>query len=385
MDDMKKLVEKYKRELMEYSHKAAPSETASQPEKLSFPEMLPEEPAEQPQPAVSAGSASAAPSESARPVQPSQPVKPRIIGYSDDQRALNDLEKYFSDIIGGTSPEEPGASAEPAEPAEPATEDRSNRPEGVQTDDFNSLPPQFTDNPPQVGVTNEAVSPENNVITQDNEAEQPSQFPREGEHTTAEPGTIENIGTLPVSGQSPEEQLGRRTFVDQQGPVNSPDDVKPLVQEENDDFPQVPAEKEYPDLESFLAVNTCQGTLRFRTYTARNALPVPNARVVVFKVIGGKPHTFYELVTDQSGQTEEVPLPTPSSQLSQTPDSGVQPYSLYDADITAVGYAPVYVRNLPIFEGILSVQRTALVPSSEVSWETITEDEPNLTEVPDNA
>lgn len=382
MDDMKKLVEKYKRELMEYSHKAAPSETASQPEKLSFPEMLPEEPAEQPQPAVSAGSAPAAPSESVRPVQPSQPVKPRIIGYSDDQRALNDLEKYFSDIIGGTSPEEPGASAEPAEPA---TEERSNRPEGVQTDDFNSLPPQFTDNPPQVGVTNEAVSPENNVITQDNEAAQPSQFPREGENTTAEPGTIENIGTLPVSGQFPEEQLGRRTFVDQQGPVNSPDDVKPLVQEENDDFPQVPAEKEYPDLESFLAVNTCQGMLRFRTYTARNALPVPNARVVVFKVIGGKPHTFYELVTDRSGQTEEVPLPTPSSQLSQTPDSGVQPYSLYDADITAVGYVPVYVRNLPIFEGILSVQRTALVPSSGVSGETITEDEPNLTEVPDNA
>ena len=379
MDDMKKLVEKYKRELMEYSHKTAPATPAPQPEKLSFPEMLPEEPAEQPQHAVSAGSALAAPSESARPVQPSQPVKPRIIGYSDDQRALNDLEKYFSDIISST-PGEPDVSATVTE-----TPEKSDRPEGVQTDDFNSLPSQFTDDPPQLDVTNEAVSPENNIITQDNEREQVSQFPREGENTAAAPGTIEKIGTLPVSGQSPDEQLGRRTFVDQQGPVNSRDDIKPLVQEENDDFPQVPAEKEYADLESFLAVNTRQGTLRFRTYTARNALPVPNARVVVFKTIGGSPHTFYELITDQSGQTEVVPLPAPSSALSQTPDSGVQPYSLYDADITAKGYAPVYVRNLPIFEGILSVQRTALVPSPEVSGETINENEPNLTEVPDNA
>lgn len=38
MEDMKKLVEKYKRELMEYSRQAP------KPEKLSFPEMLPEEP-----------------------------------------------------------------------------------------------------------------------------------------------------------------------------------------------------------------------------------------------------------------------------------------------------------------------------------------------------
>ena len=30
------------------------------------------------------------------------------------------------------------------------------------------------------------------------------------------------------------------------------------------------------------------------------------------------------------------------------------------ADITAKGYAPVAIRNLPIFEGILSVQRTAM-------------------------
>lgn len=368
MDDMKKLVEKYKRELMEYSHKISP---APVPEKLSFPEMLPEEqPAqiptpeqencpepmepEQSQPAVDAGAAA--------------PVKPRIVGYSDDQRALNDLEKYFADII-NTAPA-------PDETAQ------SDRPEGMQTDDFNSLPPQFAGDTPQTDFTNSGVPIENNIITRDNEPEQPSQFQREGENTTAAPGTIENIGTLPVSGQSPDEQLGRRTFVDRSGPVNSPDDIRPLAHEKTGDFPAFPKEQEYEKLEDFLKVNTCQGTLRFRTYTARNALPVPNARVVIFKVIGGKPHIFYELVTDQSGQTEIVPLPAPSRELSQRPDSGVQPYSLYDADITAVGYEPVYVRNLPIFEGILSVQRAAMIPGADSTGENISEEEPDLTEVP---
>ena len=110
-------------------------------------------------------------------------------------------------------------------------------------------------------------------------------------------------------------------------------DIKPLVQQENDGHTKCPDEPEYDKLEDFLAVNTRQGTLRFRTYTARNALPVPNARVIVFKIIGGKPHTFYDLVTNQSGQTEIV-------------------------------------------------QRTAMIPRSEDSGETISENEPDLTEVP---
>lgn len=380
MDDMKKLVEKYKRELMEYS-KAAPA-----PEKLSFPEMLPDEAEPVPQspkpPAPQQDSEECGepectpvtlPAELSKPIEISQPdgfsqpkKAPRIVGYSDDQSAMNALEKYFSDM---------GAPAQgDTQPEEPETE----RPA------FNELPPQFTEEAPQYDFTNSAVSPENNVITDATEPEQPSQFPRSGENTTAEPGTIENIGAIPESGQSPDEQLGRRSFENRQTPVNSRDDIKPLVQSENDDFPKYAAEPEYADLDEFLKANIRQGFLRFRTYTARNALPVPDARVTVTKVIGGERHTFYDLTTDMSGQTKEVSLPAPSSSLSQTPDCSVQPYSLYDADITARGYDPVSIRNLPIFEGILSVQRAALIPAPErSSGEVITEKEPDLTEVSD--
>ena len=369
MDDMKKLVEKYKRELMEYSR------NAPAPEKLCFPEMLPDDsepqPAEPPAPQPQAEECGE-PECKAEPLsdnesQREEPKKaPRIIGYSDDRSAVNALEKYFSDI--GT----------------PVRDDtRTDEPE-TERPAFNELPPQFTEDAVQNDFTNSAVSPENNVITDATEPEQPSQFPRSGENTTAESGTVENIGVIPESGQSPDEQLGRRSFENRQSPVNSPDDVKPLVQSENGDYPRYAAEPEYADLDEFLKANVRQGFLRFRTYTARNALPVPNARVTVTKVIGGERHTFYDMTTDESGQTKEVSLPAPPGSLSQTPNSGVQPYSLYDADITAEGFAPVSIRNLPIFEGILSVQRAALIPSSERSGsQIISEKEPDLTEVAD--
>lgn len=366
MDDMKKLVEKYKRELMEYS------KTAAVPEKLSFPEMLPEEPpAEQPAPEPQ----SAAPQIEELPSAPrveeqevNEPVKsPRIIGYSDNQSALNSLEKYLSDL--GQTDTQP-ISEEP-------------QPQNT-TDDFTTLPPQFTGDVPQEDFTGEAVSPENNNLTGAVEPEPPTQFPAEGELTTGQPGEAENIGQIPESGQFPGEQLTGRSFESQQPPVNSRDDVKPLVQTENDDFKGYVPEPEYNNLDEFMKANPRQGSLRFRTYTARNALPVPNANISVTKMIGGRRHIFYNLTTDSSGQTEEVILPAPSDVYSQTADSGIQPFSLYDADIAADGYAPIAVRNLPVFEGILSVQRAALVPiAGGRRQETVTEEEPDLTEVRD--
>lgn len=352
MDDMKKLVEKYKRELMEYSKAAAPG-------KLDFPEMLPDAPEQPPRPEpVTQVPAEPQKSPAEQPA-PQEPKRPTIIGWSANDD-IRDFGRYFDDITS-----------------------QKNSPPAAD-DDFTTLPPQFTDEPPQLDQSNENVSPEHNSITDENEAEQPSEFRRDGENTTADPEQFDSIGTIPESGQSPDEQLGRRSFESRQSAVNSPEDVKPLVQQENDNFPQAPMEPECADMDEFLRLNPMQGSVRFRTYTARNALPVPGARVVLFKTIGGSRHIFYDVVTDISGLTATLALPAPPSHLSQSPNAKMQPYALYDADITAKGYIPVSVRSLPVFEGIISVQRAALVPSMGTDETTnITETEPYLTEVSD--
>ncbi len=453
MDDMKKLVEKYKRELMEYSR-------AAKPEKLSFPEMLPEEPAppavspEEPQSVeamtvlpsspepdteepeqISAGEA---PPFSYSPESVTERRKPRVVGYSDEGDALNSLEKYLSGLnskssvrtvpdfpdvpdvtddmpdyfdaespsAGAAAPEltgiaegqpvqpaspskgasnTPTAPTAPAAPSSPDMTGTENPADTANGPSFNELPPQFTDQAPQNDFTGDAVSPETNFDTDITEPEQPNPFPRSGEITAAAPGQEENIGNIPESGQSPGEQLGRRSFESQTPAVNSRDDIKELVTEKNDNYPPFPPEPEYASMEEFLKANTRLGSLSFRTYTARNALPVPGASITVFKKIGGARNTFFNLTTDRSGQTQEVMLPAPPSSLSQSPTSGVQPYSLYDAEITAEGYNPISIRNLPVFEGILSVQRAAMIPSTGMPspGETITEEEPDLTEVSD--
>ena len=355
-DNMKKLIEKYKQELMAAAGNSHTSAAPKPAAALDFPEMLPEEPA---------ASVPDSPTEESAAGR-----TPTVIAWSADSSAAEALGKYFS---------APPAESTP-DSAPESTPDNST---DFSPDDFSSLPPQFTDEAPQKDFTNDNVSPENNAVTDETEQEQQPEFRREGENTASDPAQTESLGTVPESGQSPEEQLGRRSFESQAGVVNSREDVKPLVQEENGNYPEPPPEPEYADMDDFLKANPRQGTLRFRTYTARNALPVKGARVLVTKVIGGVSHTFYDLLTDSSGQTRILEMPAPSVEYSQSPTVSVQPYALYDADITAAGFIPVSVRSLPIFEGILSVQRIALIPSTGTAEkETITESVPDLTEVP---
>ncbi len=279
MSDMKQLVEKYKRELMEYSKRAV-----QEPPKpaLEFPEMTDE-------PEKFIEEAVASPQEELR--------RPQVISYGAD-----DMASAFDSVFG-------------------------------------------------------ALSEDNGV-------------------STVTPEAAEELDDMPESGESPDEQLGRRDFEEQTETVNSPEDIRPLEQQGT--APLAPPEREYSSLQEFTDVNNRRGTARFRTYTARGALPVKGARIVVSREIGGKRHVFYTLTTDESGLSPIVSLPAPPKELSESPDSPVTPYAVYDVQITAPGYDEVLVRSIPIFEGVQSVQRIALVPSFGQPPEVIDNTEPDL-------
>lgn len=302
MDDMKKLVERYKRELMEYSRAARPMPEGW----LEFPEMT--EPSSM-APAEEQHAEPAAQTHTDMQVGNAMPERaPQIIGYGDES-----IMEQFNNIFG-----------------EPAAEDT-----------YAELP----------------------------ETE-------EGGVTTVTPEEAERLEELPESGESPNEQLGKRDFEPQEPTFNDPADIQPLAQSGESTPP--PAEPEYDTLDDFVTANNRRGTTRFRTYTARGAFPVAGARVVISHIIGGKKHIFYALTTDISGQTPVVTLPAPPKELSETPGSNVLPYSSYDAEITADGYNDVIISGMPVFEGVMSVQRVALVPSLLGMTEVIEESEPDL-------
>lgn len=310
MDDMKKLVEKYKRELMEFSRASA-----VQPQKkLEFPEMTD-------------ATASSDITKSSR--QENIPVRsPQIIGYSSGG---SDVMDTFGDVFSGLA----GQTAEDT-PAE-------------------MLP--LPEEAPGITLPDAEEEADNGV-------------------TTVTPETAERLDDIPESGAYPEEQLAKRDFEEQTETVNPVEDIQPLVQSGGQSV--VVPEREYSSLQEYVDINNRRGMVRFRAYTARGALPVPNVRIVVSKTIGGKKHVFYSLTTDESGQTAVISLPAPPKELSETPDSAVTPYSVYDAEVTAQGFSTVIIKALPVFEGITSVQRIALVPDVGQVTEIIPETEPDL-------
>ena len=303
MDDMKQLIEKYKRELMEYSRSAE----AVPKDKLEFPEMTYEEPDTDIESTKETHPAEADISSEEKAQNGREQREPQIIGTVNDKELLNSFGDMFSELY---------------EKAEGVTEDEV---EGVST------------------VT---------------------------------PAEAERLDDIPQSGEDEEEKLAKRDFSEEQTQENPPEDIKPL--EQAGEQAVIPTEQEYGSLQEYTDVNMRRGSLRFRTYTARGALPVSGARVVVFKNIGGKKHVFYSLTTDSSGLTQVMSLPAPPKELSETPDSSVQPYALYDAEITAAGYNNVLIRDLPVFEGVLSLQKVAMVPEVGQETEVITEQEPDL-------
>lgn len=328
MEDMKKLVERYKQELMEYSRISHPV-----PDKLEFPEMI-DEPSDAEPASHAAKSAepelprdASAQSDSAALNTPaSEPAerRPQVIGYVDENHADIPMD-IFEDMLGG-----------------------ADKPEGYQ-----------------------------------------------GYNSSTTPEIAEQLTQQPESGTFPDEQLAKREFENNaeladsaanetEPPYKPRDDVQTLEQTTTLRKP-APAQ-EYTSYRQFVDETPRRGMLQFVVSAARQALPIEGARCVVTKVIGGEQHTFYTLYTDRSGQTEVVSLPALPSSLSQTPEGNIQPYILYDAEVSKEGFNTVVIKNLPIFEGIKSVQRVNLIPftSTEIPQnEEIDESEPNLTEVRD--
>lgn len=136
-------------------------------------------------------------------------------------------------------------------------------------------------------------------------------------------------------------------------------------------FPAVPAQAEPANnrltdgttLQEIKSL-TGSGTLRVQVSLARGAIPVEGATVLI-TTVEETPSVLANLVTDKSGLTERVSLPAPESSYSQTPDSGVRPYSIYNIKIQYPGYYTEEAINVPVFDKINSIQPVALIPLPE--------------------
>ncbi len=107
------------------------------------------------------------------------------------------------------------------------------------------------------------------------------------------------------------------------------------------------------------------GYLTVRVSTASGAIPLENAAVNIRGGDVDDSDVIFALTTNSDGLTPTVALPTPPRASSEVPQTDVPPYAVYNVDVFAKGYAPVFFNNVPVFSGINSVQPAVLLPETE--------------------
>ena len=118
--------------------------------------------------------------------------------------------------------------------------------------------------------------------------------------------------------------------------------------------------------------DTGYGTMIVRVYTAREALPVYDALVLISRDLGGQITLHRMTRTDISGNTEEIRLPAPPAELSEEPGN-TDPFAAYTIQVSKPGYYTAEYRQVPVFACITSVQPVELMPLPE--RESLTQEE----------
>lgn len=130
-----------------------------------------------------------------------------------------------------------------------------------------------------------------------------------------------------------------------------------------------------PELISDAGLGDSTGFILVNVRTGREATPVVGASVVVTAISNGSRLLAAAGITDISGTVLRFEVPAPDKAYSQTPDTEVRPYSLFDISVRAKGFFNARSVDVPVFSGITSIQNFNMVPlpiAADSSEDTLT-------------
>ncbi|MBE6655647.1 MAG: hypothetical protein E7609_02100 [Ruminococcaceae bacterium] len=107
------------------------------------------------------------------------------------------------------------------------------------------------------------------------------------------------------------------------------------------------------------------GFLQVLVRTAGESLPVRDAEVLVEGATLSR-----GLLTDESGRTEQIPLPAPPASNSLSAGQNA-PFALYRVTVRKEGFYTQVTKNVPVFSGIVSLQPITLVGRAEYGSEAL--------------
>lgn len=106
------------------------------------------------------------------------------------------------------------------------------------------------------------------------------------------------------------------------------------------------------------------GKLEFVLYVGEEALPVTDAEIIILNTDTSDIFSNKVLKVDSNGKSKAISLYTYEKYLSEEPDASVKPYKTYDAIIISNTLQNKYIKNIPIFAGITSIQKVQMTPKA---------------------
>ena len=104
------------------------------------------------------------------------------------------------------------------------------------------------------------------------------------------------------------------------------------------------------------------GYLTIQARTAHDAIPLEGVHV---RVLDDQGNVLYHIITDESGETQTVPLETLDRSFSQNPYFSGLPFSSYNVQVQREGFDALYVAGIPIYDGETAVLPVALQPMQQ--------------------
>lgn len=113
------------------------------------------------------------------------------------------------------------------------------------------------------------------------------------------------------------------------------------------------------------------GYLRIQARTANDAVPLQGVRI---SVLDDQGRGIYDLITDENGETQTVPLETVSKDFSLESSYTGTPYVSYNVFAQASGFNSIYVSGVPVFENETAIQPLAMAPMQETQRSPMVEE-----------
>ncbi|MBE6954984.1 MAG: spore cortex-lytic protein [Ruminococcaceae bacterium] len=106
-----------------------------------------------------------------------------------------------------------------------------------------------------------------------------------------------------------------------------------------------------------------QGSFIANVYTSNSSIPIAGATVIVTRKAAGQnePELLGLQITDGSGRTRAIAIPTPDASVSQQPEGGVG-WTTIDVSAHHPRYEQIFVHGVQVFPGVETVQNFQLIP-----------------------